>query len=433
MELRNYVQILLKRWWLILPLTLLALTVALVISFRQPPVYQVSSTFVTKLDNQLSSFNDTIYGLDTLTARTSIFSTYCEVMTSQNVRKDALKLIGVDETQVDLLTYQVSCNVLPSTNVLLLITTGPSPALVTRLNEAIGVVGTSRSDNLYRYFGLQPLDAATAKPPVTVGSRTQLGVLGGVLGLTVGVSLAFALEYFRSPTERMDMLAIRDPQLGIYNQRYFQQRLAEEINRARMRNRPISVALLRLVPTEDFVLLPEEAQKTIIRSASQYMNEAMPELGMIASLGNMTFAILLPETPATEARELIAALHEKLRVQLFVSGDYIATFNAMTGLVEASGGVLDPKSMVTKANEALQTAEESGGTNSIQLVRTSPMPFDLDAPEPPPSRPNNVFGSPFMDNGSANNDDEVPMFSNALQLTDDELKELNRPPEENPS
>lgn len=422
MELRNYAQILIKRWWLIVPLTLIALTIALVISFRQPPVYQVSSTYVTKLDGQLSSIGDTIYGLDTLTQRTSIFSTYCEVMTSQNVRKDALKLMNLDETKIDLTPYTVNCNVLPQTNVLLLIVQGPSPALTTQLNQAIGLAGMVRSNSLYRFFGLQPLDPATAKAPIITGNRSQVGLLGGILGLTAGVSLAFALEYFRSPTERLDMLAIRDPQLGIYNQRYFQQRLAEEINRARMRNRPICVALLRLVPTEDFVLLPEDAQKTMVRSAAMYMNEAMPELGMIASLGNMTFAILLPETPATEAREFISNLHEKLRVQLFVSGDYIATFNALSGLVEASGGVLDPKSMVTKANEALQTAEESGGTNSIQLVRTSPMPFDLDDTTVPVSTSGDVFGSPFMGGSSSNGSGDKSLFTNALNTGDNDLR-----------
>ncbi|MHB8626580.1 MAG: Wzz/FepE/Etk N-terminal domain-containing protein [Aggregatilineales bacterium] len=408
MELRHYAQILVKRWWLIVPLTLIALTISLVISFRQPPVYQVTSTYVTRLDGQLGSIGDTLYGLDTLTARTSIFSTYCQVMTSQNVREDAIKLIGLDKSNVDLTPYTVNCNVLPDTNVLLLIVQGPSPTLTTRLNEAIGLAGMARSDSLYRFFGLQPLDPATAAPPLAIGNRLQIDLLGGILGLTVGISLAFALEYFRSPTERMDMLAIRDPQLGIYNKRYFQQRLAEEINRARMRNRPISVALLRLVPTEDFVLLPEDAQKTMARSAVMYMNEAMPELGMIASLGNMTFAILLPETPATDARNFIANLHEKLRVQLFVAGDYHATFNALTGLVEASGGALDPKSMVAKATEALQTAEESGSANGIELVRTSPMPFGLDDTSAPTSTVDDPFGSsPFVDLNKPSDDRSV--------------------------
>lgn len=379
MELRHYAQILLKRWWLIVPLTLVALTVSLVISYRQQPIYQVTSTYVTKLSAQGNSINDTLYGVDTLTSRTSMFSTYCQVITSQNVREDAVKLLGLDTSVVDIKPYTVNCNVLPDTDVLLLIVQGPAPALATRLNQAIGMVGVARTANLYGYFfGLQPLDSATAAPPLEIGNRLQIGLLGGVLGLTVGISLAFALEYLRSPSERMDMLAIRDPQLGIYNKRYFQQRLAEEINRARIRNRPICVALLRLVPTEDFVLLPEDAQKTMARSAVMFMNEAMPELGMIASLGNMTFAILLPETPATDARNFIATLHEKLRVQLFAADDYTATFNALTGLVEASGGVLDPKAMVAKATEALQTAEASGSANSIELVRTSPLPFGLD-------------------------------------------------------
>jgi GGDEF domain-containing protein len=40
------------------------------------------------------------------------------------------------------------------------------------------------------------------------------------------------LEYLRSPVERLEMASIRHPKLGIYNERYFQLRLIEEINRA---------------------------------------------------------------------------------------------------------------------------------------------------------------------------------------------------------
>lgn len=383
MELRNYFKILRRWWWLIVPLTLLALTIAMIIGYRQPTIYQTSSTYVTRLDaSSASSPADTIYGLDTLTSRTSLFQTYCQVMTSQNVLKEAQALINVDRTVVDLNAYSANCTVLPDTNVLMVVVLGPSSAVTERLNEAIGMVGMNRANTLYRYFGLQALDLATTKATTTNSNRTQTGLLGGILGLTVSIALAFMLEYLRSPAERLDVLALRDPTLGVYNKRYFSHRLAEEISRARIRNRPICVALLRLTPTEDFVLLPDDAQNTMVRSASQYLNDTIRETDLLATLGNRIFAILLPETSPTEAQAVITKLHDKLRVQLFTAGDYTTTFSANTGLVEASGGLLDAKTMLEKANEALLQAEQIRTQNTIQMVRTSPMPFDMGLPSP---------------------------------------------------
>src|SRR5262245_43004448 len=135
MELRNYVNVLRKNWYLIVPLTLIALTVAMVISYTQPRTYQSISTYVSTLDSSLNSINDAIYGLDTLAQRQSIFVTYCEVMTSQSVRDIAYQLIGINASTVDLSKYQILCNVLPSANVVMLIVQGPSPTLTARLND----------------------------------------------------------------------------------------------------------------------------------------------------------------------------------------------------------------------------------------------------------------------------------------------------------
>jgi diguanylate cyclase (GGDEF)-like protein len=389
MELRNYIRILRKWWWLIIPLTLVALTIAMIIGYRQPTIYQTSSTYVTRLDSGTSSASEIIYGLDTLTSRTSLFQTYCEVLTSQNVLKDAYNLINVDRTTIDLAPYSANCTVLPDTNVLLLIVMGPSPALTDRINQAIGLVGMAHANTLYRFFGLQGLDTATTKAVTTASNRTQTGLLGGILGLTVSIALAFLLEYLRSPAERLDVLALRDPILGVYNKRYFSHRLAEEISRARIRNRPVCVALLRLTPTEDFSLLPEEAQNTMVRSAAQYINDSIRETDLLATLGNNIIAIMLPETPPSEARAVISGLHAQLRLKLFADGDYTTTFTANTGLVEASGGLLDVKTMLEKASEALRGAEESRTQNTIQMVRTSPMPFDFDE-LPTPTNPPGV-------------------------------------------
>src|SRR5258708_23841184 len=196
MELRSYFGILRKWWWFILPLTLLALTIAMIVSYRQPTIYQTLSTYVTRLDAGTSSPNETLYGLDTLTSRTNLFQTYCQVFTSQFVRKAAYDLINISPT-TSLDPYSASCTVLPDTNVLMLIVQGPSPVLSERLSQAIGVAGVARANTLYPYYGIQPLHFPTTKALTTASNPTQAGLLGGILRLTVGILLALMLENLR--------------------------------------------------------------------------------------------------------------------------------------------------------------------------------------------------------------------------------------------
>jgi len=372
MELREYLRILLKSWWIIISLALVSLTGALLFSYTRTPIYESSSTYVVRLQS-FDSPSQTMYGLDTLSRQQRIFSTYCQVITSNATRSDAYAVMNVDATAAKLDDYTVSCNVLPDTNVLRVAVQGPSPAVASRFNEAVGTVGIQHTQGLYNYFPLDKLDPVAVTETPIYPNPTQNGILGAALGIIMGVSLAFIIHYLRSPLERLEGLSIRDRKLGTYNERYFQQRLVEEIDRARARHRPTSVALLRLIPDEDFVLLPEQVQDKILRQVAVKLEDNMRQGDIVAYVGQQLFGVLLTEAPGDEAQEMVARLHEAIRGQTFRADDYVASFNAQTGIVESSGGALNAKSMIAKAGEALRTTD--AGEHSIQLLRASPRPF----------------------------------------------------------
>jgi diguanylate cyclase (GGDEF)-like protein len=183
------------------------------------------------------------------------------------------------------------------------------------------------------------------------------------------------IEYLQSPLQRLEAQSIRHPLFGIYNERYFRQRFEQELNRAQARNRPISLALLNLIPNEDFALLPEDTQNTLYRSAALMIEDSMRQGDIAAYMGPRTFGILLAETPASEAQEILEALHARIRSHTFESGSYLTSFVANSGLVASSGGILGYQEMLNKAAEALKTAN-STGENIIHLIRAT-TPFVL--------------------------------------------------------
>lgn len=388
MELRQYVQILFSRWWLILPATFIGLTGALLFSYTQDPIYQANSTYVTSLDTQITEDRDaTIYALETLTGRQRIFVTYCEIMISKSVREASFRALNVDPTTELAEKYKIECTNLPETNVLLLTVEGPAPTLVQNLNDAVGVNGSVQANSLYQFFPLQRLDPPLLEEDPVAPQTVLNGVLGGAFGLVLGISAALLLEYLKRPSDQLAGLSIRNQQLGIFNENYFRRRFLEELERASVRMRPISLAVIRLQADDDFYRFPEEDRVTLVRRTALKLEEKLAQGNMIAYLRSMTFGVLLVETPSEDAMREVNALQALIRESSFTTeSGYRSNFVSNAGVVSSSGDLKSYNEMTKAAFEALQDAQEKG--NTLRLIRATPGPFhdtdvqDFDLSEP---------------------------------------------------
>ncbi|HLA42120.1 MAG TPA: Wzz/FepE/Etk N-terminal domain-containing protein [Aggregatilineales bacterium] len=374
MELREYFRVIFKSWWIIIPLTFIALTVSLIFSYSRTPIYEATATYITRLSTPSNTdVNTTVFAMDTLQGRQGIAISYCQVITGVRTREDAFRLAGLEPTPELLEKYPVQCTNLPETNVLRVAVQGPSPSLVESYSRAIGIVGTADINNRFSVFPLDQLDPVIlAEDPVSP-KYFQTAVLGSALGLVIGVAVSFLLEYLRSPLERLEASTIRNMQLGTYNERYFRERFEQEIDRAHARNRPITMAIVRLRPTEDFEIYPEVTQFKLLRAAANLMQNAVHQRNLVASLGPRTFGVLLAETSGDEALEVFRHLHEDFRANSFEAEGYITNFEVTSGLVTSSGGEIGYKSMLDKTFVALDVADEKD--DRIYLVRATPRPF----------------------------------------------------------
>lgn len=430
MELREYLRILTKRIWLILPVTFIALVTSLWFSYQQTPIYEASSTYVAKLGSSLTDNTDDsytlIYGLDTLAGRQRIFVTYCEVMTSRTVREEAYALMNVDPEAANLDSYEVLCSNLVETNVLSIAVQGPSREVVLRLNSAIGTVGANRANVLYSSFPLEALDAPELDEEPVSPQTTRNGVLGGMLGLVIGVTAALLIEYLRSPLERMEAASIRNLQVGTYNERYFRQRFQQELNRPYAKLRPMSLALLHLTPNEEFELLPESVQNSLLRSAALTIQDTLQSrTDIIGYLNQWTFGILLTETSGEEARAILLQLHNQLRAKPYEVSGYVATFSANTGIMSGSGDAMEYHDVLQVASKALNAAE-AAGDNTIRLITTTPKPFVLGQS----SDSDQDTGST---NGSVFNVSEADLFGDTQPIDQDWSSDLDSPPATQPA
>ena len=379
MELREYIRILVKRWWLIIPMTLIAVTLTVFFSFSRTPVYESVSTYVTRLDARLSSVDETIYGLDTLTSQQRIFVTYCQVMTSQSALAQGMELLNIPPGTVDMAKYDISCNVLPESNVLMLIVRGQAPLLVEKLNTAIGLAGMERVNELYHAFPINSLDTTVLNEDPVSPNHISNAILGGAMGIIVSVTLALLIEHFQGPNQRIAALSIRDAHLNIYKDIYFQRRLIEEINRARARHRPVCVVFLKLILDEDFSLLPENVKLSMLRSASLHIQDNLGHGDIVAYRGNRVFEILAPEMTGHDAVEMLEHLHAEIRERTHNFDRHVANFSAISVVVESGGEDVDGLAMQNQGLEALEKSEKRGQT-PILLVSNITTPAEVVVP-----------------------------------------------------
>src|SRR5215212_11142517 len=99
MEMRFYLRIIRRGWWLILIAALVAVNFSLVYSYYlTKPTYEAVARFIVSPNLQNIESRDLVNSLEALDKR-SIISTYAEVLNSHEVISGTLSLLGIDVSQ----------------------------------------------------------------------------------------------------------------------------------------------------------------------------------------------------------------------------------------------------------------------------------------------------------------------------------------------
>ena len=140
---------------------------------------------------------------------------------------------------------------------------------------------------------------------------TELGVFATVAALLASLKQRLVVE-----SER----ALTDVLTGLKNRRGFQEAARAEIERARRNQQPFTLALLDL---DDFKqvndTLGHEAGDEVLVAVSDLLRERLRVVDVVCRVGGDEFALLLPETAASEAatafRDLLtrvsSTMHER--------------------------------------------------------------------------------------------------------------------------
>jgi diguanylate cyclase (GGDEF)-like protein len=167
-------------------------------------------------------------------------------------------------------------------------------------------------------------------------------------------------------------LAITDELTGLYNYRYLQQRLDEEIERARRYHKDLS---LLMIDADDFKNFNDSfghlAGDTALADLAQVLQRCVREVDVVTRYGGEEFSVILPETDAAGAFVVAEKIREAVSRFEFADaeGERVAHFTVSVGLATYPAHARDKEAILRFSDDALYRAK-NGGKNRVR----SPMP-----------------------------------------------------------
>jgi len=187
MNLKNALQIVARRWWIILLVTAVAVGGAAGYSLSQTARYQATATVLVHPSSDANSpsvFSDEL----NLLSYGSLTQTFASLAQSPSMIRGAATHIGLQADAAN--AYTATGALIPQTTVLEVSVSGPDPATVVRLANQLVTDVSTETKSYFHIIDLTALDPATAPAVKTRPKTTKNMELGGIAGVVLGIAIA---------------------------------------------------------------------------------------------------------------------------------------------------------------------------------------------------------------------------------------------------
>jgi len=162
---------------------------------------------------------------------------------------------------------------------------------------------------------------------------------------------------------KMEELTITDELTGIYNYRYFTQKLKEEQRRAARYDQPLSMIMLDIDWFKRFNdTYGHEVGNLVLKGITEAVKQCIRDVDIFARYGGEEFVVLLPQTPKEEASVIGERIRTKIEQASFDGGDNIPDLKVTVSIGVTSypenGKPYDE--LLTLADQALYRAKGAG-------------------------------------------------------------------------
>jgi diguanylate cyclase (GGDEF)-like protein len=158
-------------------------------------------------------------------------------------------------------------------------------------------------------------------------------------------------------------LARTDGLTGLYNSDTFQERLAQEVDRANRYARPLSLVM---IDVDHFKIYNDTyghpQANMVLRELARLLREVSRTSDIVARYGGDEFALILPETDCVHAQKIGHRLREHVERQAFAGEERLPRGTLTISVGVATHTLADTKkALVQSADDALYSAKRAGG------------------------------------------------------------------------
>ncbi len=237
---------------------------------------------------------------------------------------------------------------------------GPLNRSITQTHESL-LVPVVAEDNIVALMRME----RSSKPSF---STDELRFLEAVANQT-----ALALEKAKL-IAFLENLSITDELTGIANRRHFEWRLAEEVERARRYQYPLSALMLDL---DHFKRVNDtyghQIGDIVLQQIAQRLKRVLRRTDFLARYGGEEFVVLAPQTPADRALILAERLRQVIAESpISVSPDLQLRITISIGVAVFPEHAQNGNELVRAADEALYKAKQTG-RNRVCLFEPEPV------------------------------------------------------------
>ena len=181
-------------------------------------------------------------------------------------------------------------------------------------------------------------------------------------------SIALERSMYFNLAGHLKELSITDFQTELFNRRYFEERLFEELQRSNRYNLSFSLAMIDI---DDFKLFNDSeghlAGDEVLKNIAGIAKESLRVIDVIARFGGEEFAVVMPQTEKDEAYIVAERIRNSVKEQLPCTWKTFPRHNITisTGIATFPHDGKDRKELIRNADKALYRAKMDGKDKTV--------------------------------------------------------------------
>ncbi len=181
------------------------------------------------------------------------------------------------------------------------------------------------------------------------------------------VAIAIERSILFRQTEKLQKLSITDHLTGLYNRRYLNRRLAEEITRYNRYKHPFSFIMLDLDKFKEYNdTFGHIAGDNLLKNLAHVMETSLRTIDIAARFGGDEFVTIFPQTPKIDAIQISNRLKEKIDKALRGHNAEMP-LSVSVGLATFPDDASSIMDLIEKTDQALYLAKKGGGNRVVYL------------------------------------------------------------------